>query len=617
MVSRMLDLVIQRLHVFPYISHTIDDGVERDHPIGRNLAATEQPDNVVYYLEILSNLLNINQLHASAALKTRSVQKLRTQEQDQPQPVGGKEGSTNKEHDAPAQIWEHLSFFCTLILRRSLAPSSDFVESRAVRWACVRLFQTLIENMDAESTPFPDFENLLIKSLIWSIESSETYLQTVLIQALQVLLEKKSSAQGAGPTLLARQVPKEDPGIHHQRNSFEAETEKLSPAKDHVTPETALLDCLILGLGSLESHTVLEPWVRFLEFVLPYSSTNIFQTLLPLVDCLSTAISNVFDGLQASFSDPSTESPLRSEPIQSLNLLFNALEFTLAKGHDQITRDEAKKLKLPEPSQGYFGNMVTGLFSAEVQASRPITANDRLSVLLCFRDAVKISYRIWAWDADRNSLQSTDPTIATTFNYTSVRLRNRTRRALEHLLAAEPLECLEVLVEIWTTSKGTSMIMDLLHTLEASRPKITMPTIFNALYSRTNPSVLDTHRQSTLTSELSDIQIATFLVFYTQSMDDDALDEVWVDCMTFSRDILANPMPQRQILPLLLEFLAVLGEKIDNTNFGEQRRMRREIGVGIKFHPSDLTRLMKDHRTCSYDYWQRCSPSDRSHFPLM
>ena len=62
-------------------------------------------------------------------------------------------------------------------------------------------------------------------------------------------------------------------------------------------------------------------------------------------------------------------------------------------------------------------------------------------------------------------------------------------------------------------------------------------------------------------------------------MEDDALDEIWTDCMTFLKDVLGNPLPHRQTLPLLLEFTAILGEKIDNTNFGEQRKMRRDIGV--------------------------------------
>jgi hypothetical protein len=101
------------------------------------------------------------------------------------------------------------------------------------------------------------------------------------------------------------------------------------------------------------------------------------------------------------------------------------------------------------------------------------------------------------------------------------------------------------------------------------------------VYSRTDPGALDTNRQSTLTSDLTDAELVAFLVEYTTSLEDDAMDEIWQDCTLFLRDVLANPLPHRQILPTLLEFTAVIGQKVDNTNFGEQRKMRRELAVSI------------------------------------
>jgi hypothetical protein len=164
-------------------------------------------------------------------------------------------------------------------------------------------------------------------------------------------------------------------------------------------------------------------------------------------------------------------------------------------------------------------------------------------------------------------------------------MRNRARRLLEHLFVAEALECLETVVEVWQKSARTPndmrspIVFNLLQVLDGSRPKHTIPAIFNAIYSRTNPSALEPSRKSTLTSSLNDTDLVIFLVEYARSLEDDAMDEIWADCMTFLKDLLANPFPHRQTLPSLLEFAAILGEKVDNTNFGEQRRMRRELGV--------------------------------------
>jgi len=162
-------------------------------------------------------------------------------------------------------------------------------------------------------------------------------------------------------------------------------------------------------------------------------------------------------------------------------------------------------------------------------------------------------------------------------------MRNRARRILEHLFAAEALECLETLAVLWTHAAKDDIqeaaIMGLLNVLNGSKPKYTIPAIFNAVYSRTDPNALDANRMSTLTSDLSDTDLVAFLVEYTKSLEDDAMDEIWQDCTLFLRDVLANPLPHRQILPTLLEFTAVIGQKVDNTNFGEQRKMRRELAV--------------------------------------
>jgi hypothetical protein len=164
-------------------------------------------------------------------------------------------------------------------------------------------------------------------------------------------------------------------------------------------------------------------------------------------------------------------------------------------------------------------------------------------------------------------------------------MRNRARRLLEHLFGAETLECLETVIGVWQTSlslpdssKGLE-VFNLLPALDGSRPKHTIPALFNALYSRTNPSALDPSTRSTLTIGLQDADVAIFLVDYARSLEDDAMDEIWQDCMAFIKDLLSNPFPHRQTLPCLLEFAAILGEKVDNTNFGEQRKMRRDLAV--------------------------------------
>ncbi|KAH6637763.1 Dopey, N-terminal-domain-containing protein [Boeremia exigua] len=355
--------------------------------------------------------------------------------------------------------------------------------------------------------------------------------------------------------------------------------DSVDQAPPPVPPPSQLIECLKFGFSSPSSRLVLDDWVQFLIEVLPMFADTIFESLLPLVECFCKEINDTFDLLKITFAKH--EALVGFSPETTLVSLINGLEQILAKAHDRlmIQETQASANKTPEVPQGFFSNVVSGVFAPEANQTRTPTANSRLTVLLCFQDTVRICFAIWSWGGFAQDRQ--DSTSASSFSYTSLRMRNRARRLLEHLFAAEALECLETLVVSWAHTNQEdaheTAVMGLLNVLNGSRPKLTIPAIFNAIYSRTDPNALDSNRMSTLTSDLSDTDLVAFLVDYTRSLEDDAMDEIWQDCTLFLRDVLANPLPHRQILPTLLEFTAVIGQKVDNTTFGEQRKMRREL----------------------------------------
>lgn len=365
------------------------------------------------------------------------------------------------------------------------------------------------------------------------------------------------------------------------RMSIALNRDSVDHAPSPVHPPPQFIECLKFGFSSPSSRLVLDDWVQFLIQVLPMFADAIFQNLLPLVECLCKEINNTFDLLKITFARH--EALAGTSPETTLISLINGLEQILAKAHDRLMVQEtqASANKSPEAPQGFFSNVVSGVFAPEANHARTPTANSRLTVLLCFQDTVRICFAIWSWGGFAQDRQ--DATSVSSFSYTSLRMRNRARRLLEHLFAAEALECLETLVVLWAHTNqedaNETAVMGLLNVLNGSRPKLTIPAIFNAVYSRTDPNALDTNRMSTLTSDLSDTDLVAFLVEYTKSLEDDAMDEIWQDCTLFLRDVLANPLPHRQILPTLLEFTAVVGQKVDNTTFGEQRKMRRELAV--------------------------------------
>lgn len=481
-----------------------------------------------------------------------------------------------------------LAQICLAILetRFTRVPSPPGISFKLNQIALSLIRQLLLGSASA-SVHDLETDVRLIAELLLSIEHAEHSLQVSIMDVvLGALKARMSQNQLMQPTLRRQATSRDITPVPLNLSIPEKEDSKPTLVKPQLLPPK-LMECLKLGLTSRNCRPVLDSWINFLNSCLPLYAENIFQVLIPITECLCKSLVTVFKDVQTMFAELENNNRDVLEP--TVALLLTGLEQSLATGHDRLIEDETVTvpIKSPEQSQGFFGNMVSGVFTGDSNRVKSLAANNRLTVLLCFKDAIRVCFEIWAWCGLEAEPSSRGSSSSASFNYTSLRLRNRTRRIFEHLFAAEALECLETLIELWCQSadgpKATqpSSVLNLLQILDGSRPKNTIPAIFNAIYSRTNPGALEPGRKSTLTSNLSDTNLSAFLVAYARSLDDDAMDEIWVDCMTFLKDVLANPMPHRQTLPKLLEFTAILGEKVDNTNFGEQRKMRRDLAVSV------------------------------------
>ncbi|KAF2100086.1 hypothetical protein NA57DRAFT_37906 [Rhizodiscina lignyota] len=450
----------------------------------------------------------------------------------------------------------------------------------ALHRVALSILQSVLRSPFAAPLKELELEVSLLERLQRSLDGMDSLLQSSLLETILAALKLQMSTNTTAQPVLP------DSPSHLRKFSRDGRlgmprlsvtSENNARAVGH-KPPPQLVSCLKAGFSAKSSQLVLDSWVEFFVQVLPLFADSIFQSLIPLVENFCAQIANHFDLLKTTFENPTTQD---SAPEPSLISLMNGLEHILAQGHERLVQEEAQsaQAKSPEQPQGFFGNMVSGVFAPEQQqVSRSTNANNRLTVLLCFQDTVRISFTLWSWGVQGTQ----DPTSVASFGYTSLRIRNRARRLLEHLFAAEALECLETMCVLWCRPPrspfDTRSIISLLNVLNGSKPKNTIPAIFNALYSRTNPSALEPQRMSSLTSDLSDTEIMLFLLEYMRSLEDDTMDEIWVDCITFLKDVLANPMPHRQVLPALLEFTAILAEKVENTNYGVERKMRRELG---------------------------------------
>lgn len=433
-----------------------------------------------------------------------------------------------------------------------------------------------------------ELEKPLLDRLQTGLPTMEPLLQTSLLSTITATLKLRFNSAPHPQIPHQRRFSRDiTPSVSRTSISEKPASSGIS-AMNTLTPPLSLIECLKAGFSLPSSRIVLESWVAFLVEVLPLFSETIFQNLIPLVECFCTQMGLVFEQLKSTFLSKQTDVSSTPSPEPTLISLMNGLEQILARAHDRLVTEELKatNARSPDQPQGFFGNMVQGVFASESEKpTRTSTANNRLAVLLCFQDTVRSCFTIWSWGLYGPGNERQDAGSIASFGYTSLRMRNRARRLLEHLFSAEALESLETLAVFFCRPPSAefqkSSVVGLLNVLNGSRPRHTIPAIFNAIYSRTNPIALDPGKMSSLTSELSDTELVRFLVEYMKSVEDDAMDEIWADCMAFVKDVLANPLPHSQILPLLLDFVALIAEKVDNTNFGEQRKMRKELGVSF------------------------------------
>ncbi|KAM0717584.1 hypothetical protein Q7P37_007436 [Cladosporium fusiforme] len=371
--------------------------------------------------------------------------------------------------------------------------------------------------------------------------------------------------------------------LNSGRRSNTAPREEQAALQDNgpYKPPSQLLEALRDGFASPSTRTHMDAWLDFLAASLPFFGDMLLTNLIPLVDTFCDQLRHTLGELQA-VSDKGADSEAFSPDMTILKLL-EGLNMLLAESHDQVEEEDSEpQRKASEGSQSVLGSMASSAFKSQATIpSRTAKANSRLTVILAFQDAIRICVNIWMWSARGPENEVSDRFNAATTSYYAHRLRNRTRSMLEQIFAVEPLESLEVVMTMWSQASSpseSSAVLSLLHVLAVSRPKSVVPAILDALCNRTHANHMSPSRQSSLTSDLSAADVVAFFTAYLETVEDDATDEIWPDCTAFMRDVLSNPLPFRQILPALLWVTLILAEKLDNTNFGDQRKMRRELG---------------------------------------
>ncbi|EMD00050.1 hypothetical protein BAUCODRAFT_62777 [Baudoinia panamericana UAMH 10762] len=461
---------------------------------------------------------------------------------------------------------------CVKLLARKPQPSKQ-LDLKAIA-----LLKSIMTSSAASKENTLEIDGALIDRMMLCLREEDDILQGAILPLITAALRLRF-----GTETVASQ------GEDSHRRSLSTQQASISAAKTerpngihapNIAPPAQLLQCLQMAFSSSAARLRLNEWVEFLATVLPLYGDAIFASLIPLVETLCRELSKAFEELvvlSRQHIPPSTVSP----DVTIIGLL-EGLDLTLARAHRCLVTDDMsdEAPRMGAPTQSFLGGVAAGVFKATGPPSKTTQANSRLTVILALQDAAKINLTMWAWCNDGSVVANYDRNSAATAHYWTQRVRNKCRFLLEQMFSAELLESVEVVIKQWRTAsrdEEAAAAITLLQALQASTPRYVLPAILDSICSRANPSALPASRLSTQTIDLAGSDIAVFLLAYVDAIEDDAMDEVWPECLAFLRDVLANPLPYRQVMAPLLALIHMLARKVGNTNFGDQRKMRREL----------------------------------------
>ncbi|KAK6443743.1 hypothetical protein LTR95_000570 [Oleoguttula sp. CCFEE 5521] len=354
------------------------------------------------------------------------------------------------------------------------------------------------------------------------------------------------------------------------------------PPQKHVHTSGAavplkLLATLRAGFAAESARRHMDVWLDFLTSSLHFFGDGLITVLIPLVDMFCAQLTAACIHLRTFYLN--TENTAELPPDVVILWLLDGLDVVLAEAHDFNigSADQPATRSLSEAAQG-----VPSFARSKGPGSGTgiNTANSRLTLVLALKDAVAIAMNVWLWSAQAIDVYANIHSSSTASN-TAVRLRSRSRSMLEQIYTVQPLETMEVMIYKWyhaTELHDSASVLSLLQAMTPARPRSVLHATLDAMCSRCKVSPASSTRQSSLTTELTAAEVLSFLAAYLGAVDADATDEIWSDSTAFMRDVLSNPMPFRQVLPGLLWIASILAEQLANTNYGDQRKMRREIG---------------------------------------
>ncbi|KTW26455.1 hypothetical protein T552_02934 [Pneumocystis carinii B80] len=335
-----------------------------------------------------------------------------------------------------------------------------------------------------------------------------------------------------------------------------------------------LVKFFVTRLSATNVPSNVEILIDFYKNCLGLFTNDIFRIFMPFIETLCGRINSSIVGLEIGFSDSKMGSLSSYEIILDC---FDALQSTISwalENHDYKLKNFVSR---SSENVGFFGNVMSGVFSVEAPNSVDFSIDSLNSILLCFQDIVKLTFYVWSWLED--NVVPVDLAKKETYKFINMRLKTASRQLLYVLYDTRPIETLESLINSInkTDIKIEESIFSFLSKFDDSRKHEIIPFLINSINSRINPLFVTGKYKSSLVIPITANSIVNFLTNFVEFSQITFLKQNWPVCLAFLRDVVNNPQQYQIINTCILHFSTILIRKLSEIDLDNEKRTRKEM----------------------------------------
>ncbi|SCV04507.1 LAMI_0H16688g1_1 [Lachancea mirantina] len=339
------------------------------------------------------------------------------------------------------------------------------------------------------------------------------------------------------------------------------------------------IDFLVTGVTTMRQPLVIESYVKLLSETLHYFQETLFSIALPLTTSMVNCIKHLFAVHET-----------KGDSYSCILHLMKGLEEVLTALHGYLTAEEkSSQTSNALGRTDFLQSVVANVFASESNSVESRYSYEREIMIQSFRIAAECSLKMWYWARGESSISKHNEAVddgqdrfQDSLKYHAFKFKFRTKRLLSALFALEPLEVLEQLI----SGNNNRYTLTLIHVLDENRPILTLPHLFQSIIFRCDKASAVTFSNSwsmknvsnpTASNDLSEQSILRFVIDYTKSLENAAVEDYFGDFMILFREIALNSSNYKHLSALIFELITVTGEKIHFSKFGEQKKIKKEL----------------------------------------